>query len=313
VAAKAGDVMSGHQEHNISDQASPADQSGGSNLPYTESERIKVVVWGQSRRVFPRFVHHGCGIGCSYCYIDGPADPPVYLNDEEVETWLRQIPEGPSVTVSLASDTEPFLTARSIDIAERYLRACQQRMVNVQISTKCQLPKSTLALLDQWQSPQRPVVFTTITSVELAARLEPGAVSPALRAVNFQGHSDSWRSVALVKPLLHLSITDRHEVAALLADASPDAVVLGVRYWRAHGAELADESLLRHPCDPRWVGVTPSDRDLELVGALSVPGRPIFMNTECVVDYFNHNGSGRQIFERYNQLCTHCGVCEGGG
>ena len=261
-------------------------------------------------RVFLPFTHFGCGIGCTYCYIDHPSAPAEYLSDHEIGEHVASIPRQSDAIACLASDTDPFVTERSTAIAETYLRACEAAGVCVQIATKCVLPTSIRDILDSWVG-NKPIVFTTITSVRLASRMEPGAPSAQLRATNFRRQSDRWRSVALVKPLLSLSDSDRCDLIDLILSVPPDAAVFGSRFRRRRYGPHSSEHMFLHPCKKGWVGSAPQPHELAATVRLRDAGVPVFMNTECVVDYFNHNGAGIHIRETFAELCTSCGVCGG--
>lgn len=266
-------------------------------------------------RVFLPLARRGCGVGCSYCYIDGPRDEVEPLSQTHAERLLDQVEEESTatlqrpLTVAIGCDTEslrnPLLVTRTVAALER------ARLLNlpVQLATKYVIPDSIRVILDGWPNQNyRPIVFTTVTCTQSAATVEPGAPPAAERARNFDVGNGRWVSVALVKPFLKLNRAESEDLARLIVSASPNAAVVGVTYRRARSESLDGV----HPFARGWSADRPSDRAEEFRLSLESGGVRTFANTECVVDFFNHTGHGRTIFESHRYLCVGCGRCEEG-
>lgn len=284
------------------------DEEGRMNAPNARHTALRSSKFPIVERVFLTYASSGCGIGCSYCYIDHPSSPPVYYPDEHYRLQIEQLEATDRVIVAaLAPDTDPFVTPESIERSLFYLRACESSGAAVQLSTKCRIPPDVRVLLDNWSGKLRPIIFTSMTSFDLHDRLEPGAPHPEERAKNFGEHAPSWVSAALVKPLLSISSCDQRRLVDLLLATKPEAVVVGARYRKVES--VGATQLRPHPFASDWSGSAPTDAAIAFARRLESEGIPLFRNTECVVDYFNDCGIAQTIYTQYHDLCTNCGLC----
>lgn len=261
----------------------------------------------EGERIFLRMAQSGCGAGCSYCYIDKPKEPAQYFPDSQIDKWVAEVREvSPNSIVAIGCDTDPFITPQAIDIALRYLEALESVDSHVQISTKFAVPKRVAEKLDSWAGGSRPIVFTSITTIEKASVVEPHAATIEQRLKNFSIERVQWKSCALVKPILHLASEDLDDLCQRLIKYRPDCIVLGARYRRAR---LDRNDQRPHPFAKGWEGSLKQDEVTPFLERLAEAGIPIFHNTECVVDYFNQTGHGQRISQNYPDLCTECGRC----
>lgn len=257
-------------------------------------------------RVFLEFAEEGCGAGCKYCYIKKPEANPRYYSESRLRMFNRQLREEPNLSIAaIGCDTDPFATDTATRIALRYLATCADLDLAVQISTKFALPEEVLGALDSWTGSKRPVVFTTITTVNSADTIEPGAPDPNVRATNFGIRRKTWLSVALVKPVLSLTEDDTNRLVDLIVTHGPDAAVVGARYRSVRNTPTS-YGLELHPFTSDWAGALDEDRANNLRRLLADHGLKTFYNTECVVDFFNRTGDGRRIKEEFPNLCVSC-------
>src|SRR5215831_3101686 len=236
------------------------------------------VTFHEDRAFIPLAVS-GCGVGCKYCYIDRPASdvdplPAAHMRNilKDVEDYLS-VPRQLRPIIAIGCDTalgiSPALVANALmclDFAAAY-------RLPIQISTKFPLDQSVRRRLDGWIFTDcHPVVFTTITTALLSARIEPGAPTPAIRATNFRRHTRSWSSYALIKPFLATSESDKEALLKLLERNRPDGVVVGIRYRR----KVAQDSLGDlHPIAKEWLALPPSESAQRFTARLSEMGHRV--------------------------------------
>ena len=257
-------------------------------------------------RAFLEFAREGCGAGCKYCYIVNPHAQPRYFEESELEDFNRQLRQEPTLSIAaIGCDTDPFATDTATRITLRYLETCAELDLAVQISTKFPLPGTVLEVLESWGGTRRPVVFTTITTVDQASNLEPGAPDPATRAENFRIPRNSWLSAALIKPVLSLTDGDTTSLVNLIVTSGPDAAVVGARY-RNSARKTISGGMELHPFTPNWAGSLDQDRAHALRRMFEKHGLMTFFNTECVVDFFNRTGDGVRIKRQFPILCVEC-------
>jgi hypothetical protein len=265
-------------------------------------------------RVFVPLAVSGCGVGCKYCYIDRPASdvdplPAARMRTilKGVEDYLKELPQGFRPIIAIGCDTEVGISPALAANALMYLDFAAEHRLPVQISTKFPLDQSLRQRLDEWMFADcHPVVFTTITSVSLSARIEPGAPTPATRATNFRQHSRSWSSYALIKPFLATSESDKEALLELLERNRPDGVVVGIRYRRKVAEDRPGDP---HPVASGWIASPPSESAQRFAARLKEIGHRVFMNTQCVSAWHNSSSHGLVVKSDHPYLCVDCGAC----
>lgn len=268
-------------------------------------------------RVFIPLAASGCGVGCSYCYIDRPAEDADALPASEMKRLLgdlqwhiRASPASCKKLVAIGCDTEVAVSDRLVENAILCLEFASKHELPVQLSTKFPLPPPLREAFDSWRPNQpRPVVFTTITTISLSARIEPHAPSPIERATNFGLCRTSWLSYALIKPFTGATARDAEELTDLLNKYRPDGAVVGVHYRRRR--EAAATLTAEHPFAKGWFGGPPSVNASQLRQKLAANGLPVFMNTRCVSAWHNSSRHGELVKRNHPYLCVGCGACPG--
>ena len=265
-------------------------------------------------RAFVPLAATGCGVGCKYCYIDHPAEPAVALSSAAIKDSLRRLEEAlrsPSSQreplLAIGCDTEVAVSDSIVQNALDCFEFAQEHRLPIQLSTKFPLPERLRQSFDSWPLDQpRPVVFTTITTVSLSARIEPNAPRPAERATNFGHHGGPWLSYALIKPFIGATARDADSLIELLIENRPDGIVVGVRYRRRTSAASQGSE---HPFAKGWIGQAPSVDARDFVARLAGLGFRVFMNTRCVSAWHNSSTHGQLIKREYPYLCVGCGAC----
>jgi hypothetical protein len=268
-------------------------------------------------RAFIPLALSGCGVGCRYCYIDRPGEDANALPVSEMKRLLndfqRHIHASPSTRgtlVAIGCDTEVGVSDRLVENAILCLEFASRHELPVQLSTKFPLPTLLRDAFDSWRPDQpRPVVFTTITTTSLSARIEPRAPSPVERATNFGPRRTSWLSYALIKPFTDATARDAEGLTDLLDKYRPDGAVVGVRYRRR--PEPAATPIGEHPFAKGWFGGPPSVDAGQLRQKLVAIGLPVFMNTRCVSAWHNSSRHGEIVKRNHPYLCVDCGACPG--
>jgi len=267
-------------------------------------------------RVFVNITTHGCGSGCSYCYIDGPTQSQNQLSHAEIVSsldWLRRHPrfqQGPSGTViSLCPDTEPFKTTTSAQRIGWILQRVLPWGNRIQIATKEQVPAEILMAIERHRAALRQVVlFTTITTISRAKSIEPHAAAPDARAKNFEScRLASVVSCLYIKPFLPATAHDYTAFAELAGKARPDAICVGVLYKSTDVGQP-----LTHPVHGRMQspGLEPSclafaerlKRDTQV---------PVFHTAVCVSAWASASLAAPRIWLDYPELCVGCRDCAG--
>lgn len=262
-------------------------------------------------RAFIPLAYTGCGFGCSYCYIPAPRLATRPLESEQVRIDLERVRTDPrfiagpdGTVVSVGCDTEPFRTAASTLLACQVLLWVREHGNPLQLATKSVVPPSVLRILDDWPAGgPHPVVFTSLTSITNASRVEPGAPAPALRARNFGPDSRRWISAAMIKPVLPATERDLPALVDLMGLHRPDYIVVGVRY------QPSAKGKAPHPVASQWRGDDPGDLEAAVVDGLAAVGVPVFHHSLCVGAHANRSRHAREVFEGYPHLCASCGVC----
>ena len=265
-------------------------------------------------RAFIPLASSGCGVGCKYCYITRPDGVVSALSVSRmrellqiVEAYMDKRPKAPRPILAIGCDTEIGMSQAVLDNAMICLEFAAKYRLPVQISTKFPLAWSLRQKLDNWPlADSPPVVFTTITTVSLSARLEPNAPSPAERSTNFGQHSPSWLSYALIKPFFPTSRDDKLALLELLTQSRPDGIVVGVRYRHKEILNVVDDV---HPIANDWVAVPPTASARQFVMQLTGVGFRVFMNTQCVSAWINASSHGIIVKKKYPHLCVNCGNC----
>lgn len=271
-------------------------------------------------RIFLPLAAGGCGVGCRYCYIPSPNGPARAMSPSRLRAMLKSLtkskawragPTGP--IISIGYDTELAMTDAVLANALTCLDFAREHGLPVQLATKFPLPAPLRERLESWPgSGPATAVFTSITTVALSSRLEPGAPDPAKRAANFHRIGDGWLSYALIKPFLAFSAEDQKCLVDLLTrHARPDGVVVGIRYRRAAAPVTRpdDEDVRRHPIMPNWTGVPLPGQARDLVARLTTLGLRVFLSTRCVSAHHNRSGHGMSVKQRSPELCVGCGAC----
>lgn len=277
------------------------------------SSSLPQVALEQGRAFIPLAVN-GCGVGCKYCYIDQPGERAVALSSSAIDQSLREVQDtldpssGESDTLlAVGCDTEVGISGSIIQNALKCFEFAQEHRLPIQLATKFPLPQPLRECFEAWPPDQpRPVVFTTITTISISARIEPNAPRPAERAVNFDRHEGPWLSYALIKPFLEATSHDAEALIGLLSERRPDGAVVGARYRRR---AAATESGSEHPFAKGWIGQTPSMDARKLINRLRSINLPVFMNTRCVSAWHNSSRHGQYIKREYPYLCVGCGAC----
>ncbi len=263
-------------------------------------------------RAFIPIARSGCGIGCKYCYISAPSAKVQPLLPEYMHILLGDVRDHiykyyqPVPIIAIGCDTEVGVSPQLVNNALICLEFAARYHLPVQLATKFPLPTALRGALDNWPIPNAPpMVFTTITTVTISARIEPNAPSPAERSANFTAHLPTWQSYALIKPFLQTTGEDREALLELLAANRPDGVVVGVRYRRRRTTDHGDP----HPVTSDWIATLPSDSARLFILRLTEMGLRVFMNTQCASSWHNLSLDSTIVRNKYPHLCVQCGRC----
>lgn len=281
-----------------------------STRPLSTGSRVML----RDGRAFIPIARSGCGVGCKYCYISDPAGEAVPLTRIQMHRLLDDLsaymgmPGEPRPIMAIGCDTEVGVSPQLTDNALVCLDFAARRGLPVQIATKFPLAPSLRAALEEWPANSAPpVVFTTLTTAALSARIEPNAPHPAERSANFGAHLPTWYSYALIKPFLSTSHEDKEHLLNLLALRRPDGVVVGVRYRRRNDMDNRGDP---HPIASDWIATLPSPSARVFVRRLSALGLRVFMNTQCASSWHDPSLDSTIVRDNYPHLCVQCGRCD---
>jgi hypothetical protein len=272
---------------------------------------IKVAL--RDSRAFVPIAQSGCGVACKYCYISKPASAVMPLSPVQMHALLDglgsyiQRPGEPRPIMSIGCDTEVGVSPQLTDNVLICLDFAARHGLPVQIATKFPLAPALREALENWPADSAPaMVFTTITTVALSARIEPNAPHPVERSANFAAHLPTWQSYALIKPFLNTSYKDKEYLLNLLTLRRPDGVVVGVRYRKRREPESDGDP---HPIAPDWIADLPSEPAKAFVRRLSALGLRVFMNTQCASSWHDPSLDSTVVRDNYPYLCVQCGRC----
>ena len=268
----------------------------------------------QDGRAFIPLALRGCGVGCKYCYVASPRSAVEALPTGQMLGLLRTVSDRISTSptnsrpiMAIGCDTEVAISEAVTANALLCLDFASEFGLPVQLATKFPLPGPVRQRLECWPTGRpRPIVFTTITTIALSAKLEPNAPTPYERSANFRAHGGAWHSYALIKPFLETSHGDLAGLLDLLAHARPDGVVVGVRYRRSRRPNMLGDA---HPVARKWLAVQPSDGARLFAAQLTHMGFRVFMNTQCASAWHNASSDGLIVKQKYPHLCVNCGAC----
>jgi hypothetical protein len=264
-------------------------------------------------RAFVPVARSGCGVACKYCYISAPGDTVIPLSRKDMRELLghlrtyMQHPSGTRPIMAIGCDTEVGLSQQLTRNVLICLDFAIKHGLPVQIATKFPLALPLRERLESWPADSAPpLVFTTITTVAMSERIEPNAPNPLARAINFTAHLPAWRSYALIKPFLSISLEDREFLLSLLSAYRPDGVVVGVRYRRQHASDNYGDP---HPVAPDWIATLPSESAKMFARKLTELGLRVFMNTQCASSWHDPELDSTIVRNNYPHLCVQCGRC----
>ncbi len=177
----------------------------------------------------------GCSFGCLYCYIwdmGAPKKPePYHLDGLQLAYAIASNPytligkEG--TFLALGSITEPFLP-RIRERTLEYLEAIRMYLGNPsQFSTKSYLGEEDVKVIKGIDPSISALI--TITTLELAEKLEPNAPSPYLRFKSIRNLRDAGMHVTLfMRPLIPgISEGDGPRIMEMAAQFGARGVVFG--------------------------------------------------------------------------------------
>ncbi|MBD9490504.1 hypothetical protein [Ensifer sp. ENS11] len=267
-------------------------------------------------RVFINITKRGCGSGCSYCYIDSPAGPQVFIDDLALSGSAEALLQSPffrpgrnGTIVSLCPDSEPFKDKRSTEKIICVLRAVLSLGNPVQIPTKERAPEAVLEVISTYAYPNQVVLFTSFSSLGKASKIEPHAAPVAERIRNFaSARNHGVFACMYLKPFLPATLKDLDYVLEILEKERPDAVCVGMLYTTTQQKDPA----YTHPVHGSLTA-RPLDADFnKFVAALKKQGLvPLFHSSVCVTAWALDRIPTPHIWREYPALCVNCRNCEG--
>jgi DNA repair photolyase len=261
-------------------------------------------------RLFVSIATRGCGSGCSYCFISHPDDSPHYFSPNQILDSMDTLNAGHSflrgvngTLVSLSPETEPFRNAESLALVLLLLDRFLPLGNRIQISTKEVVPEQFWSRV---RGHNTVVVFTSFSTMTMAATLEPGAARPIDRLRNFSSPAAlGVASCALVKPFLPQTARELPQFIQAFRDHRPRAVCVGMPYRR----NTSTSSTYTHPIEAAWrsLGITTALREFttRIGSELDIP---VLHSSICVHSFLLDVEPPTPIWEDA-ALCVRCRAC----
>jgi hypothetical protein len=224
--------------------------------------------------------------------------------------------------LSLSPNSEPLKTAQSVDFTQQALHMFLPLGNPVQIPTKEAVPQDLVDTIDlQTTYEGQVVIFTSLSSMKKADRLEPNAAPVEVRIANaYQLVGAMCRTCAYIKPFLRSALSEVDEFIAHLSLAPYDYICVGMRYQaasalqsRLKNREIVTANLAgrTHPVRSSIVatGITGPMRAFAKIIADSCKPTLVFMTSTCV----SAHAAGREppipIWTELPELCIRCREC----
>jgi DNA repair photolyase len=264
-------------------------------------------------RFFINITHHGCGNGCSFCYISQPKKEQHLINLDDLKISLDYVQnhsnfqKGRNGTlISLCPDTEPFKTECSTNCIAIILEHFLLLGNPIQISTKEVIPQEILELIQKnIKYIGQIVIFTSNSSISQSSRIEPYK-----RFENFIRCRDfGILSCMYIKPFLDLTINDLELYVDAIIKYSPDIVCTGIEYKK----ETKDSTkiLFNHPA---YKNLKCNDLSENLIvfreRVSKTISNPVFFSSICVSAFARDYFPTPFIWKDLPKLCVKCRDCQ---
>ena len=265
-------------------------------------------------RLFLPLSISGCGIGCKYCYIPSPQKRVVPISKElltkDINSILKsdKFKSGPLGTViSIGCDTDPFLNSQTSKLVIDILSIFKNLRNPIQLSTKCIIPNDILSLLNNWpDSNPKPIIFTSLSSISMANKIEPHAPSVLSRIRNLTFSNKHWITGVMIKPIIKATLKDKEEIYNLLSFFIPNIIIIGVRY-----SPIFKSGYPPHPLEKKWFGIPFSTAELKFSNFLKENlGIPIYHSSLCATANSIKSSHALNIFKNHSNVCANCGLCK---
>jgi ferredoxin len=276
--------------------------------------RPRLVSW-TGQRAFLDIAASGCGTGCRYCYIAAPRAAQRLQSSAVMDQALEQLvgdsrfrPGVGGSLITLSPNTEPFKTTDSEALTNRILTALLPLGNSIQLATKERIPESTLAIADHHAHSKRQlVIFLSMTSLRLAAHLEPEAAPVAERVQNVSRvRQRRCTACVYIKPFLPVARAEVGQFVELLLPHSPELVCVGVLYRHA----WTGDRHLSHPMRADFYATAVSSAQQEFCATLERQlGAHVFLTSTCVSSYLVDKEPPVPVWRDYPQLCVRCRAC----
>lgn len=277
----------------------------------------------------------GCTGGCRYCYLGLRNYSGPILNVSATDDIIKSITEnvdfiegqkGTIISIGAWGDIfglNPVFVKHSTKAIKEILKIGNP----VQIMSKYAVSEDIVqSICDDVMYAEQLLYSTTITSIELAHKVEPGVPSPEERLQTcklFSAHG--VKTNVLIKPYIPgVTNVECEEIAALLLKYRVDYCVVGIMYWDQQILENMSDFVSNEYFQPLTVSDDRLDcaQEIELksfaadelndfIFELKKAGVKVFKKSSCVNSNIlrRYNISGYYQDEK-KHYCISCGNCQ---